>query len=170
MAKVVWLGDRVKAQIEREVKRRLDACGQIGVSHAKQLVSVDGTAKREKAFRRRTNEVLRDKDGNIKTKRLKGGDEAIRYRTIFKKAGSLIYGVNPSKPGEPPHVQTGRLRGSIAYEVEGNVARIGTNVIYGRHLELGTSKMAPRPWLRRMLIERMNIFRRILTAPIKGGQ
>ena len=84
--------------------------------------------------------------------------------------GNLIYGANPSRPGEPPHVQTGRLRGSIAYEVDGNVTRIGTNVIYGRHLEVGTSKMAPRPWLRRMLIERMSIFRRILTAPIKGGQ
>lgn len=83
--------------------------------------------------------------------------------------GNLIYGANPSKPGEPPHVQTGRLRASIAYEVEGNVTRIGTNVIYGRHLEVGTSKMAPRPWLRRMLAEMTPTFRAILTAPIKGG-
>lgn len=83
--------------------------------------------------------------------------------------GSLIYGANPSRPGEPPHVQTGRLRGSVAFEVDGMTTRIGTNVVYGRHLETGTSRMAARPWLRRMLIERIPIFRRILTAPIKGA-
>lgn len=168
--KVNWHGDRVRRQIEAEMGRRLKACGQIGADHAKVLISVDGTGVRTTAYRRRTNEVLRDKDGNIKTKRLKGGDEAIRYRTISKKAGSLIYGANPSKPGEPPHVQTGRLRASVAYEVAEQVARIGTNVIYGRHLELGTSKMAPRPWLRRMLVEMTPTYRAILTAPIRGSK
>lgn len=141
MAKVVWHGERVKAQIEREVGKRLKTCGQIGKDHAKQLISVDGTAKRG------------------------GGNRDSKGRFLT----ALIYNANPSKPGEPPHVQTGRLRASVAYEVSGLVARIGTNVEYGRHLEIGTSKMEPRPWLRRMLIERMTIFRRILTAPIKGA-
>ena len=54
----------------------------------------------------------------------------------------------PSGPGEPPHKDTGRLRASIAHEVEGQTARVGTNVTYGKFLELGTSKMAPRPFLR----------------------
>lgn len=59
---------------------------------------------------------------------------------------------NPSPPGEVPAVQTGHLRRSIAQEVERRLwnvaARIGTNVRYGRYLEFGTPKMAPRPWLR----------------------
>ena len=58
----------------------------------------------------------------------------------------------PSAPGEPPHVDIGRLRASVTHEVEetllGVVGRVGTNVEYGRYLELGTSKMMPRPWLR----------------------
>lgn len=58
----------------------------------------------------------------------------------------------PSRPGEPPHVDTGRLRASVTHEVEKNlfsiIGRVGTNVEYGRYLELGTSRMSPRPWLR----------------------
>ena len=66
-----------------------------------------------------------------------------------------------SVPGHPPAVDTGRLRSSITYNVTGkpgNVlpnpgggfgdvrAYVGTNVYYGYFLEMGTSKMAPRPW------------------------
>lgn len=58
----------------------------------------------------------------------------------------------PSKPGQPPRVDTGRLRASITHEVhEGFLtvtARVGTNVKYAIFLEFGTSKMAARPFLR----------------------
>jgi len=58
----------------------------------------------------------------------------------------------PSRPGKPPHVDTGRLRASITYEIDRSlfsiIGRVGTNVEYGRYLELGTSRMSPRPWLR----------------------
>lgn len=70
-----------------------------------------------------------------------------------------------SRPGEPPAIDTGILRASITNEVElkgvgveGRVgpdieyiaakAPVGTNVEYGYYLEIGTSKMAPRPFLR----------------------
>jgi hypothetical protein len=70
--------------------------------------------------------------------------------------------VTRSKPGEPPRKQTGHLRDNIDHEVlrAEKTARIGTNVVYGRFLELGTFQrasgrsgashglMAPRPWLR----------------------
>lgn len=62
-----------------------------------------------------------------------------------------VYGANPSKPGQPPHKQTGHLRRSVTYEVDRKTltARVGTNVEYGKHLELGTKRgLAPRPWLR----------------------
>lgn len=58
---------------------------------------------------------------------------------------------NRSKPSEPPHVDTGTLRRSITHEVEQrNIAtgRVGTNVVYAKWLEFGTSKMAARPFLR----------------------
>lgn len=70
-----------------------------------------------------------------------------------------------SRPGEPPAIDTGILRASIMNEVElkgisveGKVgpdieliaakAPVGTNVEYGYYLEIGTSKMEPRPFLR----------------------
>jgi len=67
-----------------------------------------------------------------------------------------VYGAHPSAPGEPPRKQTGRLRASVAYEVDeaALTARVGTNLDYGLYLELGTMRgLAPRPWLRRALAE-----------------
>lgn len=63
-----------------------------------------------------------------------------------------------SAPGEPPAVDTGLLRASIGHTVatdaEGLYAEIGSGggvapgVKYAAYLELGTSKMEPRPYLR----------------------
>jgi phage gpG-like protein len=62
---------------------------------------------------------------------------------------------NPSKPGTPPGVKTGLLRGSLDVESfrDGTntfVARAGTNLEYGRAHELGSpSRNLPaRPFLR----------------------
>lgn len=72
---------------------------------------------------------------------------------------------------ENKSVDTGRLRGSLSYTVNGgatqkfqpvpesesddpikggkkNVAIIGTNVFYGKFIEFGTSRMKERPFLR----------------------
>lgn len=69
------------------------------------------------------------------------------YRTLIG-----IQGPPRSKPGEPPHRDTGDLQASL--EVNGPaeqgdmiVASIGTRLAYGAYLEFGTSKMAARPWL-----------------------
>ena len=73
------------------------------------------------------------------------------------KSGEITEGERPgkvgsfaSKPGEPPRVQTGTLRRSITHEVHPvlAIARVGTNVIYGKFLELGTGRIAPRPFMR----------------------
>lgn len=58
-----------------------------------------------------------------------------------------------SAPGQPPAVDTGRLRASIVPKVKtigGEIVGIvGTNVPYAPYLEFGTSRMAARPFLRR---------------------
>jgi len=75
------------------------------------------------------------------------------------KSGRLI-GLDPSAPGEPPHVLTGRLRQSITWAVTRTKkmvrGRVGTNVEYARRLEKGfvgtdaagrVINQAPRPYL-----------------------
>lgn len=78
-----------------------------------------------------------------------------------RSGGRRVYGATRSAPGEPPRKQTGRLRASVAREVDGLTARVGTNVKYGLHLEIGTRHMAARPWLRRSLAESRNTITRI---------
>jgi HK97 gp10 family phage protein len=55
----------------------------------------------------------------------------------------------PSVPGDYPGKRSGNLRRNVTHEVDGDklVGRWGTNVIYGKHLELGTKYMGPRPWM-----------------------
>lgn len=86
-----------------------------------------------------------------------------------------------SKPGEPPAVDTGVLRASVMSEVRikgsevtGKVGpdieyikgktEAGTDVEYGFYLELGTSKMQPRPFLRPALKRQQKNIKRIFKA------
>jgi hypothetical protein len=62
-------------------------------------------------------------------------------------------------------VQTGHLRNSVGFDIKAPFrAAIGTNVEYGLYLELGTSKMAPRPFMRPIAADR-----RIATPGAESG-
>lgn len=92
------------------------------------------------------------------------GFAAIFFQTAMKKELSRkgtghIY-IKPSgrrhqasAPGEPPAVDTGHYRRSIQVDLSQqrepiSIARVGTNVIYGRRLEFGSPEVAPRPhWI-----------------------
>ena len=58
-----------------------------------------------------------------------------------------VYDTPESKSG---YVRTGRLRNSITYGVDTSepAVYIGSNVEYAPYVELGTSKMAARPFLK----------------------
>jgi hypothetical protein len=60
----------------------------------------------------------------------------------------------PSAPWTPPHRRTGTLSGSIRYYVDrtGLVLHVVAGAPYSSFLEFGTSRMAPRPFLRRGLL------------------
>jgi hypothetical protein len=76
----------------------------------------------------------------------------------------------PSSPGQPPHLRTGTLRGSIGHEVRVQTAAVvgrlgvrrGPADKYAKHLEIGTERMAARPYLRpTVLLNRREILRHI---------
>lgn len=104
-------------------------------------------------------------------------------RKALKKAGALVassvkesFGdtgipgatkgqrhANRSKPGEPPHVDTGVLKRSIHYKVvDAETVLVGSNVKYAHALEYGFEprRLRARPYLRPAVIrERANILK-----------
>ena len=74
-------------------------------------------------------------------------------RTESGGPGKGKVGSYASAPGEPPRVQTGRLRASYTHELHETlpIGRAGTNVEYAKHLEFGTRRMAARPHVRPVL-------------------
>jgi HK97 gp10 family phage protein len=68
-----------------------------------------------------------------------GGTSAVRYNPRRN--------VSVSRPGDPPHTDTGRLRQSIKFEYSKGIGKVGSNLKYAAWLEFGTEDMAPRPWL-----------------------
>lgn len=64
-----------------------------------------------------------------------------------KEITKAVYDTPESKSG---YVRTGRLRNSISYGVDTDepAVYIGSNVEYAPYVELGTSKMRARPYLK----------------------
>lgn len=54
-----------------------------------------------------------------------------------------------SRPGRPPRRVSGALAASIAVRRGAGAAsaEVGSGLDYAAHLEFGTTRMAPRPWL-----------------------
>ena len=73
------------------------------------------------------------------------------YLQVTSKSGKVyIIGLDPSLPGNPPKKRIGILQKSITWgqDKKEMTAEVGTAYEVGAHLELGTSKMQPRPYLR----------------------
>ncbi len=140
-----------KQALIAEQKKRLDRAAIVVEREAKHLLSFSGTGV---------------------WKSLGSGAAKVRYLAPAKSAkGKKVYGAFPSMPGEPPHKQTGWLRSSVTWEVIhwgwGYVARVGTNVLYGKFLQIGTRHMRPRPWLDVALSKSTVQIKAIMNAPWK---
>lgn len=70
------------------------------------------------------------------------GREVTRYRL-----GGGQYEHTASAEGEAPNTDTGRLVSSILVDVAFSGVYVGSTLEYAGHLEFGTVRMAPRPWL-----------------------
>ena len=68
----------------------------------------------------------------------------------LKVAAEIIGGMAESYAKQVCPVDTGNLRNSITHSTEdnGHTVVIGTNVEYAPHVEMGTVRMRPRPYLR----------------------
>lgn len=88
--------------------------------------------------------------------------EANAKKEITRK----VYDVKQTPEQEKRYKRTGRLRNSITGAYDGNSAQVGTNVEYGPYVELGTSKMKERPFIKPAIAEHIDeykeIFERIL--------
>lgn len=77
---------------------------------------------------------------------LHNAGEYIKRR--LKEKVSRGYSPPPSRPGQPPHIDTAELWGSIKYEIRNGVIKVSA-AQHGVYLEYGvTGRMAARPWLR----------------------
>lgn len=110
-----------------------------------------------------------DMELNIKQSMKAGG----RQGRIGVRGGKII---THSKPGEPPYVQSGRLRGSIGYLfqmtkdalfIDIGAIRGGSEVNYAQGLEIGTSKMAARPWLMPVVKKHINLWEKNLGIKVR---
>jgi len=156
---VKWYGDKLVSKMEKLQVQALKACGALLEREIK----------------------LSFKPGT--------GNEYIRGGKIHRA----------SVPGQPPAVDTGRLRASITFNWSGSgrgrapiqnpsketksndgvgepvagrhevVVVVGTNVKYGRYLELGTTKIKPRPYLRPALENNRARLERIIYNTIQRG-
>ena len=67
-------------------------------------------------------------------------------------------------------VDTGRLRNSItnAVEMGEQAVYIGTNVEYAGYVELGTSRMKPRPYLKPAVVNYMSEYKTLAEQAFRG--
>lgn len=86
-----------------------------------------------------------------------------------KEVNKAVYDTPESKSG---YVRTGRLRDSITHAVDAGeqCAIIGSNVEYAAHVELGTSKMKARPYLRPAVADYGDEYKSLADAVLRGGR
>ena len=70
---------------------------------------------------------------------------------------------------ETEYRRTGRLRNSIDSAYDGNTAYVGTNVEHAPYVELGTSKMKKRPFIRPAVENHLQEYQKIFEEALKRG-
>lgn len=90
-----------------------------------------------------------------------------RIPTILEALGIEAEGNAVTEITELGAVDTGRLRGSITHAVDDDSAIVGTDVEYGIYVEMGTYKMASRPFLRNAIENYTDDYKRIVEAGLQ---
>ena len=142
---IKWYGKEVVVKVDKALMSRLNQAAISWVNYLRERVSIP----------------------NILMTRVMGRGGRWTKGVEHLVAKRKNRGKSPSRPGEYPRKLSGHLRRNIVRDssAEDKAVRVGTNVVYGKHLELGTRKMKRRPWLSRGLRE----FAGRLKSIIGGG-
>ena len=101
-----------------------------------------------------SSEVSAESEGAIKSALTLCGSEAKSYAQKYLT--------------EKGAVDTGNLRNSVAYKVEDKTMIVGTDVEYAPYIELGTCKMAARPYLEPAIANHADKYKSIIESAFKG--
>ena len=153
-----WNGRQFEQRLRKATADGLLRAGTFYHAKCREAVSKPNTGRSVRVVRK--VKVRTRKDGQ-KDKRFKG----------FKKVSKTIY-PNPSKPGESPRLRTGFGRANVVVNHKGGRnphARIGVsrNGMYMFWLEVGTRRVARRPWLVKALLENKEVIGKLAAT---GGK
>ncbi len=73
--------------------------------------------------------------------------QGAKDRLAGSKTGIICHGIQSSAPGEAPADAHGAIADSISVSADGLDADVAVGAPFAAYLELGTAKMAPRPFL-----------------------
>ena len=104
------------------------------------------------------------------TRQRVAGAIAESAETLRQELRRELSRTGPSRAGQAPARRSGALAESITVEIapDGLGAEIGSDLDYARHLELGTRRMAARPWLRPTIQRLAPRIARRLRAAVQG--
>lgn len=171
-----WNGDAVVAILRAELAARLEVQARTLTNYAKKQMS------REHAVQAVSTAATRRKRAERRLARSMGFRGRVPrdiQATIREMAGSLGLGgrrryLDPSKPGEYPKKATGFLRAHIIHDADPAALTAywglaaDPQAIYGKHLELGTSRMGRRPWMSRANLECRAALKAIMEKPLRS--
>lgn len=133
-----WNGKKFEEHLKKATSEGLLRAGTFYHTKCRLAVSKPNTGVRKK---------YRDQSKEAKARRKAAGNNTTS-KTIYP---------NPSKPGESPRLRTGFGRNNIVINMDpkGEYVRVGVtkNGIYMFYLEVGTRRIARRPWLLKTLME-----------------
>lgn len=174
---VQYYGDRVVAKMKRHLAIRLSLAARTVRDYARMKLGEKRAGRAVERQIKRLSHRVSLAEGSLA--RAAGGEALSRVgaRRVERLPGllaardAMARTTGVSLPGEFPSMRTGHLRRNVQMEVDAEnlVARVGTNVKYGRWLEFGTRKMAARPWLSRTLRETAGDVRQILEVEVERG-
>jgi phage gpG-like protein len=81
----------------------------------------------------------------------------------YRKGGRTY---RASRPGKPPVSQTGKLVGSITTSYKGVTGQVSIGAFYGKFLEFGTKRIAPRPAAKLALRKKRSEIREMAKAAV----